>query len=83
MLGLLIFPFFLVFFTLIVTPYILMSKARSVCVKIVMLFLGLILGAVLTPFFIAFVTLYLLALLAMLMYDCCSSYMCECMSYNG
>ena len=82
LLGLLIGPLILVFFTPVITPYILVHKVRNPCLKVLMALLGLILGLMLIPFFVIAAIFYAMALIAVSLADCCA-FSCDCFSLNG
>ena len=80
LLGLLLYPFFLAFFSMIMTPYILVTRRRSTAGKVLMLPLGVVLGALLTPFFIVLAVLYTLCFLVLKALELCGCDDCECCS---
>ena len=80
LLGLLLYPFFLAFFSMIMTPYILVGRRRSTAGKVLMLPVGVVLGALLTPFFIVVAVLYTLCFLVLKALELCGCDDCECCS---
>jgi len=59
-LGILLCPFFLIFFCPVMTPYILQSRVENACLKILMAILGFVFGLILIPLFILACFLYFL-----------------------
>ena len=52
-------PFFLVFFPLVMTPYLLVSFGHAACAKVCLSFVGVILGLLMLPLFIPLALLYI------------------------
>ena len=79
-LGILICPFFLIFFTPIMVPYILMSKVDSACGKIMLAIIGFILGLIMIPFFIVACLLYFIYFINVRSLRLCGFEDCNCCS---
>ena len=82
-LGILLCPFFLVFFSPIMVPYILQSKVNSACVKIILITVGIILGLILIPFFILACILYFVYFIAVRALRLCGCENCDCCSFEN
>ena len=72
LIALLLSPFFLSLFCPIMMPYILQSKSRNCCCKILLVFVGFIMGIIFTPMFIVLVLLYLITILALVLFESCN-----------
>ena len=83
LLGLMLFPFFLVFFCPIMTPIILQSKFRSVFVKIIMVLVGIFIGCLMVPLFMIACLVYLLYFVGYRSLRVCGCEDCDCCSLTG
>jgi len=80
LLGIILLPFFLVFFCPIAVPYTISANSSSTGSKIGLIFLGILLGILLIPFFsvaaviyfIAYLGVEALALCQCFVFDCCA-----------
>ena len=82
-LGILLCPFFLIFFCPIMVPYILQSKANSTCVKILLIFCGILLGLIMIPLFITSCLIYFIYFIAVRSLALCGCEDCDCCSLNA
>ena len=83
LLALILFPFFLAFFAVIITPYVLAGRQSTVGKKVLMVVLGFILGLLFTPFFIVFAVLYTLGWLIYEALNLCGCATCDCFSVGA
>ncbi len=74
--GIILWPLFLVFFGMIMVPYILQGRFDNCGIKFIMVFVGLILGIAFTPIFIVLLVLYTVFWLLYLLWDLISECCC-------
>lgn len=84
-LAILLCPFFLIFFTPIIVPYILQSRVDNCCLKFILVVLGLVQGLIMIPFFILACILYFIYYMAVKALSMCGCDDCcdACCSVTG
>ena len=78
----LLYPFILALTSVVIMPYALQRCATTGGAKAGLVALGILLGLILTPFFIVFAVLYTLFWLLMELLDLCGCQDCNCMEVS-